>query len=907
MFAVQIARSKSGALAYLREHMADADYLTEQGEQMLVWHGAGATRLGLHGKVTEAVYANLLSGLTPDSSPKARLSLTARQKKDRRCAFQAVLSAPKSVSVAALVFEDVRLVQAHDEAVRATVAVMERECALTRVRKGGSMEDRKTGNLIMAIVTHDSTRPVIIDEREFVDPQLHSHIAIPNLTYDAKERQWKALNPLELFKRQALIREVYWHELAKRCVALGYELKQESYGFNLCGYEIFNGRFSKRSEQMDRYREAHALPDSARGNAYAAAESRDRKSKRLRTDLLGEWQSQVSDDERRKVPGPTAKGTVIRREIDELRQLSIAHLSDRMTAFHDSALLADMIKRGRGSDLGFDDVRFAVDRDASLIRSGYQLATRESLQLEKDMINFVRNGRNRWLSLSSNPTLSPAFSDDQARALRGLLKSRDRVLSLTGDAGAGKSTVTEGFLPNAEVGVLLLSPNTSGCHGLRKMAAKQKDMRVSKAFAGTQTVAAALTNKKLFEPARGGLILIDEAGLMGSRDMCEVFRAAQVVDARILLIGDTKQHHAVPAGDALRILRSYAGLKSERLQEIHRQKPNPEYKEIVANVARGKIDRASALLKQRGWVAEIKDDGERASAVATELLRLRSEGKSARVVAPTWAEINRIGEAVRRSRRENGLLSGLDVQMRIVDDLKWTAGQRRDFAEYKAGQVITLVQTLKGIGLRGLSFSVTAADRNGVHVLGENGGENILPFKKANRWSVGEERVISLAKGDEILIRANHPKAGLRNGDVDLISHVSPDAIVLKSGRIFSPKDFKQFSHGYAVTSYAAQGQTVDSVIVSAPVYPRQSMSRQGWYVMLSRGRENLRVYTDDWATLKERVKREDNRVAAVELPGSRYKVLGNNRSMIARYLTKPRLWKVRPRLRQSRISLRGF
>jgi hypothetical protein len=77
--------------------------------------------------------------------------------------------------------------------------------------------------------------------------------------------------------------------------------------------------------------------------------------------------------------------------------------------------------------------------------------------------------------------------------------------------------------------------------------------------------------------------------------------------------------------------------------------------------------------------------------------------------------------------------------------------------------------------------------------------------------------------------------------------------------------------------------------------------------VMLSRGRENLRVYTDDWATLKERVKREDNRVAAVELPGSRSTVLGNNRTMIARYLTKPRLWKVRPRLRQSRISLQGF
>jgi conjugative relaxase-like TrwC/TraI family protein len=903
MFAVQIARSKSGALAYLREHMADADYLTEQGEQMLVWQGAGAARLGLSGQVTEKVYANLLSGLTPDSTPGHQVSLTARQKKDRRCAFQAVLSAPKSVSVAALVFQDARLVQAHNEAVRSTLNVLEKECALTRVRKNGSMEDRKTGNLIMAMVTHDSTRPVVIDGEEFVDPQLHSHIAIPNLTYDAKEKQWKAVNPLELFKRQALIREIYWHELARRCAGLGYQIKNESYVFNLAGYEHFNARFSKRSDQLDRYREKHALPNTAKGNAYAAAESRDRKSKRKRPDLLKEWLSQMTDEEKRKVPGPGAGAMVIQRGIEELRKLSIEHLADRVTVFHDSVLLADIVKRARGSAVNFDDLRASVDKDQALIRSGDRLSTYESLQLEREMIRYVRDGRNRCLPLCRTPDLSPAFSDDQAKALRGLLGSRDTVMSLTGDAGAGKSTVTEGFLPNAKVGVLLLSPNTSGCHGLRELAANHQDKRVATAFEETQTVAAALTNKQLFERARGGLVLLDEAGLIGSRDLCEIFRAAKKVDARILLIGDTKQHHGVPAGDALRILKRHAGLKSQRLQQIHRQKPNPDYLEIVASVAKGKISLASVLLQKKGWVEELKDDGERAQAVASELLRLRGEGKSARVVAPTWAEISRIGEAVRQSRRENGLLHGEDIPVTVVDDLKWTPGQRRDFAEYKAGQVVTLVQGIKDTGRRGDRLKVIEADSKGVHVVSGAGDKCVLPFQKAKRWSVGEERSISLARGDEILIRANHPKARLRNGDVDLISHITPDVVVLKSGRVFSPKEFKQFGHGYAVTSYAAQGQTVDSVIVSAPTHPRQAISREGWYVMLSRGRENLRVYTDDWATLKERVQREDHRIAAVELPGQSRFISKPSRIMVSRNIRKLRTWKLRPRARQMRMN----
>ncbi len=474
MFAVQIARSKSGALAYLREHMANADYLTEQGEQMLVWQGGGAGRLGLKGQVTERIYANLLSGLTPDSTPKAQVSLTARQKKDRRCAFQAVLSAPKSVSVAALVFQDARLVEAHNEAVRATLKVLESECALTRVRKGGRMEDRKTGNLLMAVVTHDSTRPVVVDGHEFIDPQLHSHVAIPNLTYDAREKMWKAVNPLELFKRQALIREVYWHELARRCVALGYGIKQEAYGFNLTGYEHFNVRFSKRSDQIDRYREEHGLSNTAKGNAYAAAESRDRKSKRQRSDLTREWLSQVTDTEKKDLPRPGPQAPIIRRSVEEIKNLSIEHLSDRQSIFQDSELLADMVRRGRGSPVDFDELRASVDHDASLIRSGDRFTTQEALRLERELIESVREGRNRWLPFARRPVFRAGLDDDQANALRGLLRSRDGVLSLTGDAGAGKSTVTPEFLAHANVPALLLSPNLGGRDSLRELATSQK-------------------------------------------------------------------------------------------------------------------------------------------------------------------------------------------------------------------------------------------------------------------------------------------------------------------------------------------------------------------------------------------------------------------------------------------------
>jgi hypothetical protein len=91
-------------------------------------------------------------------------------------------------------------------------------------------------------------------------------------------------------------------------------------------------------------------------------------------------------------------------------------------------------------------------------------------------------------------------------------------------------------------------------------------------------------------------------------------------------------------------------------------------------------------------------------------------------------------------------------------------------------------------------------------------------------------------------------------------------------------------------------------VIVSVPAQPRQAISREGWYVMLSRGRENLRVYTDDWATLKERVQREDPRRAAVEMPGINFRASRTTRAMIARNMRNLRAWSLRPRSRQKRV-----
>lgn len=172
----------SSAVGYFREHMV-GDYLTPGGQSEMRWHGVGAARLGLTGGCRLEDFEALCKGLDPATGEK----LLARDKGAfRRVCFFAQISAPKDVSVAHLVGGDARLAQWWDEAVRETVKEIEATTA-TRVRRGGATADRTTGEMIAAVVTHDANRAL--------DPQLHTHVCVMNLTFDRTRSAGRASSP----------------------------------------------------------------------------------------------------------------------------------------------------------------------------------------------------------------------------------------------------------------------------------------------------------------------------------------------------------------------------------------------------------------------------------------------------------------------------------------------------------------------------------------------------------------------------------------------------------------------------------------------------------------------------------------------------------------------------------------
>jgi hypothetical protein len=118
-----------------------------------------------------------------------------------------------------------------------------------------------------------------------------------------------------------------------------------------------------------------------------------------------------------------------------------------------------------------------------------------------------------------------------------------------------------------------------------------------------------------------------------------------------------------------------------------------------------------------------------------------------------------------------------------------------------------------------------------------------------------------------LLLRANAP--GFVNGERVTVKAVHRERITLTDGREL-PRDYRTFSHGYAVTSHAAQGKTVDEVMVVASSESFAAVSQEQFYVSISRARERARIYTDDAELLGRRIEDTHTRKAAVELEGLR-------------------------------------
>ncbi|HEY3914016.1 MAG TPA: MobF family relaxase [Verrucomicrobiae bacterium] len=846
MFTAIAIKNLADARKYFDEHLAQNDYYAAGEVRPGQWIGMGAERLGLKDNVSREQFCALCENQNPNDGE--RLTQRSQKEGQRRVFYDFTCSAPKSVSVLAVTLDDQRLIEAHEQAARLAFRELE-TFAAARVRKQGNQGYRTTGNLVAASFVHDSSRAL--------DPQLHTHFTVFNATFDKEERCWKALEARGMYDAIRYGTAVYRNELAKRVQQIGYQIIPAKHGFEIEGVsDAVLKRFSKRSQQRDAVVKEleQKLGRKLSNNAVALAvhQSRTEKIKGISTMEVRERQlAQLSIDERQSLQQlrtsahPSSLPRIALVE-DAALNHAVEHVFERKSVVPEHELLNVALSHRLG-EVNLNHLKAAVKYLPDLVKTERGVSTKEILATELSLIQTVNAGCDSVAPL--HPGYQPAdwLGEDQRRAIYHVLRTSDRITGLRGLAGSGKTAALRELVAackEAKIEPLFCAPTAAATDVLRK-----------EGFEAVTLQSLVLSRQPL---SAEKLVVLDEAGAVGMDDMKRLFDLAK--DSRLVLSGDTGQHASVARGDALRILEQHSDFKSGQLTAIRRQR-KAEYRKAVELAAQKRTAEAFAQLERMAAITELAGDELHGSA-AKSYLKALTENKSALLVAPTWAEIEAVTEKVRAELKSAGRLALEEKAFQVFDSLSWTEAQKRDARQYRPGMVIHFHRRGHGFE-KGETVAVVAVENDSLKVQHPDGSENIFPLGAGIACDVGEKRKLKVAAGDKLLLQANWPKKFV-NGELVEVKAIQGDSVLLADGRVI-PADYRTFTHGYAVTSHAAQGKTVDEVLLVASSRSLPAINQEQFYVSISRGRERCRIFTDDSDLLRSHVTDSSARLAAIE------------------------------------------
>lgn len=865
---------------------AQEGYYTEDQEMAGWWRGKGAALLGLNGIVQTEDFRRLCFNLHPETGKP----LTPRTKAKRRVGTDFTFDAPKSVSLVYEYFRDERILKAFLRAVRETMEEMERDTC-TRVRKGGRDEDRKTRVLCWDELPHFTARPVNGEP----DPQLHCHCFAFNATFDEVEGCWKAAQLGELWKGLPHYEAAFHSRLSKSLRDLGYEIEKHGKYFEISGISRrLIEKFSNRMKRVKDEAEKRGLTTAAEMDGLAALTREGKMKDKTRSELREIWWQRLTPEDKKAFEGirtrlmrnpqmaSTAKMSpeqvwqflgrsditkppilANQSKIDHRAvAFALEHVFERASVVSEQELVTEALQWGYG-EATIEGVWAAV-RQFPLLRVESHgetlLTTSEILAEEKRIIREARKGKGIFPPLRAIWQIHDQRLNDQQRdAVMHILHSEDFITGISGKAGTGKTTLLHEAKRGIEDGgqrLFVFAPTTDAARGVLR----------GEGFDNAETVAKLLCDVELQEEARGAVWWVDEAGLMSCRAMDKLVALATRQGARLILVGDIGQHHAVERGQAFDLLQQFGKMEVANIDEIQRQKGN--YKKAVEQIATRNFDGAFSTLEKMGSFQEIENPSLRQQALAAEYVALTACGETAQVTSPTHAECEEVTHAIRHALKEKNII-GEGQKWRALRNLSWTAAERSDPRRYEAGLVAQITQHVDSYAL-GERLEIVAVNETTVRAKTKTGKIKDIPLSEPEAFNVFKHQAIEVCPGDRIRITANGRTAdrhAINNGSFHTVKGFESDGKMVLSNGWRLGTDFAHLDYGYATTSHASQGKTVDWVLVAQSGLLSSSASDANqFYVSVSRGKKGVRIYTDDIAALRENVAYTRERPMAMEI-----------------------------------------
>ncbi len=876
MLRISKALSASQAQTYhAREFTSpDQSYWSRGQEVPGGWQGQLVDRFGLSGSVSAEEFARLSEGqhpLTGDLLVQHRQAYEyqsadgkAISSVEHRAGWDATFSAPKSISLTALVGGDERIRDAHRQAVTTALTELER---YTQARIGGNNPAETTGQFIAAKFEHDTARPV----DGYAAPQLHTHAVIFNVT-ERGDGQTRALQERGLFDSQQFATAVYQSELTYRLHNLGYEIVAGRSGApEIKGYtQEYLDVSSQRNQQIrDRMEQSgfHG-PEAAE---IAAHSTRDKKLIQSPAEVLAahrqlaaEYGNQADrivaeararSQEQAAERGPETMHWVAQEAITFARERSF----EREAVTDERDLFRDALRRGM-SETTYAEVRASFEaRVASgefqIIPgqkhdTGRQFTTEKTIRAEREVMRRMQQGQGKAAAIMpiqdavALAETHQQLNSAQRAAIEQILTSRDIVQGLQGYAGVGKTSALQSVREGAEQRGYVVegfAPTSRAAHQLRD------------AGIAADTLQGFLARSQQSTPDRH-LYMVDESSLASTQQVRDFLAKLDSGD-RVLLIGDVRQHQGIEAGKPFEQLVQ-AGMRTAQLDQIVRQR-DPELLLAVEHLSRGEVAEGITLLEQQGRITEIADPQRRIAAIARSYA---AHPENTIVVSPDNASRRQINQAVRMELQALGTVQPEDHTLCVlVPRSDMTGADRTWAARYEVGDVLRYQRGSKDLGIEKQSYAQVVAVQpkdNLLTVQKPDGKQVTYDPSRLHGISAYREIERDFAIGDRLQFNAPNRELGVVNRDLGTIEQIGKDrqlAVRMDSGKTvtFDANEMRHFDHGYAVTSHSSQGLTAERVLVNVDttVHP-QLVNDRFAYVSVSRAAQDAQLYTNSAASL---------------------------------------------------------
>lgn len=865
---IRMIQSKTAARAktYFNDALLKSDYYVNDQELNGKFRGSVAKRIGIEGTVVKDVFHSLCENIHPIIGTP----LTPLKKQNRTVGYDINFHCPKSVSVLHALSKDGHILQAFHQSVLDTMNDIEQD-AQTRVRKNGKDENRPADGLLYADFIHQTARPV---KDDLPDPHLHCHCFVFNVTWDDIESKFKAGQFRNIKRDMPYYQALFHKRLADNLMWLGYKIRHTKAAFEIEGVpEHIIDLFSKRTNEIGQLAKDQQITD-AKELDKLGGKTRAKKKKGLTIpELRAYWIEQIKD----MGFDLGLKNTVlrfakpIRGMLIKARNAvdyALDHQFERASVVPERKLLESAIRFAIGCPrVTVSGIKNTFNRTNNIIKShdgdGVSCSTVEIVKEELAIVELVNQTKGRNTPAYIQPP-SLSLEGEQATAIQHVLTTSDPVSIIMGRAGTGKtSLMQEAVAKFSEAGksVLVVAPTAEASRGVLRQ----------EGFAGAETVAKLLNDKALQEKLINQVLWVDEAGLLGTKDMLALLRLAHARNAQLIFSGDTKQHSSVARGDSLRLLDEVAGVKPVGLSTIRRQKQE-QYRSAVEALSIGDAVKGYQTLATMGAIEEV-DPEDTTSALVDKYVSLTKRKKSVLVVSPTHYQCGVVTEAIRKTLKEKKQIGKQDRLVSQLISLNLTEAERTEKKSYQKGLMIRVNR--KTESLKAHSYGeVTQLYKDSIELMYKNGTVHILPYEALKDAEVYRKAELPLAKGDKIRATRNgmdKEKRRINNGQELVVKSINKDGSIVAESettkcQYFISEEFQHIQHAYCLTSHASQGKTVDVVLVSQPTGTFTASDLKQFYVSASRGRYDLKIYTDDKEGLLDHVAVLKKRKSALEL-----------------------------------------